>query len=99
MRDERAIVDDLLMEPLESLAVLGHREARNDPHDQAKEVHDRPDIHELDSEPLGSQVHDLETNCLSISAGKLRVPRRTARLWSQEELSQLAKGVGANLLR
>lgn len=89
----------LVMDIHQLLAILLNTEARNDPRNETKEVHNRADVSEADQRALRTQVDNIQPGCLGISARKVRAPCRCTWPRSQQCLGQLTHRLRTNLLR
>lgn len=99
MGNEGTVLLDLLVQSDQSIPVSINGEVVNDPHDNAKEVDDRPDVVEDRAWTLNPKVHDRQSGLLSGCSRQLRVPSRSGRLGTHHELPEFAHGMGSNLLR
>src|SRR6185295_11560249 len=95
---ERAIELDAIVQSAETIDVAGDREARHDPGDEPKEVHDRTDVAERDPSSLDAELSDVQSR----GDGRVLFGRRVAavalRQRSHQELAEVTETARTDVL-
>ena len=96
---EAAVLADARVQLAQPVPVPLDREVRHPPDALAQDVDDRADVEELHPAAGGPKIHDLEAGVTGEHGLTLGIPR-VVLPWqrSDEELDELRRGVGPNVL-